>query len=76
MADPDFDLTPVPYNPFGFDDQLNDWKANAQRSIPSPQASAQPSSGDADPRPHQAHDIATQRLRRGVMGQQQPQPRE
>jgi hypothetical protein len=71
MADPDLQLTPVPYNPFGFDDQLNDWKANGQRSILSPQPAAQPSSGDADPA-QQARDVAAQRLGRGIMGQQQP----
>jgi hypothetical protein len=38
-------------NPFGFDDQLSDWVKDAQRSTSSPQAAAQPSSGDADPRP-------------------------
>jgi hypothetical protein len=39
--EPDFDLTPVDHDPFGFDDKLNDWTQDAQRSIPSPQAAAQ-----------------------------------
>jgi hypothetical protein len=69
----DFDLVPVPYNPFGFDDQLDGWRQDALRSIPSPQEAAQPPSSDAA---QQARDIAAQRLRRGAIGQQQPQPRE
>jgi hypothetical protein len=41
-------ITPINYNPFDFDDRLSDWVKDAQRSIPSPQAAAQPSPGDAD----------------------------
>jgi hypothetical protein len=71
-GDLDLQLTPVSYNPFGFDDQLDAWKQDAQRSIPSPQAAVQPSSGDAD---QEARDVAAQRLGRGIMGQPQPRPR-
>jgi hypothetical protein len=39
--EPDFDLTPVGHDPFGFDEQLNGWAKDARRSIPSPQAATQ-----------------------------------
>jgi hypothetical protein len=48
--DPDFNLTPINYNPFGFDDRLKDRSKDGQRSIPSPQAGAQPSPGEASRR--------------------------
>jgi hypothetical protein len=45
----DFQLTPVPYDPFKAEDQLDAWGKNTQRSAQALQPAAQPSSGDADP---------------------------
>jgi hypothetical protein len=72
--DPGFDLTPVSYNPFGFDDQLNGWMMGANAAVQ--QARDLSGQTPAVAAAQRARDLAAERLRHGVMGQQQPQPRE
>jgi hypothetical protein len=78
----DFDLVPVNYRPqFDLSDQISAWGDSLKDSLKQltpatpQQAPLQPSQSPADDA-QQARDAAAQRLRRGAIGQQQPQPRE